>query len=421
MGQCGLPPIGSPTKVVTGTKRVCIKIGRKEVCRNVPTTKIVENTEYKNKLKAYNQCVSNEINIAKRKAEDAIKEANKKGTDLARQIAEKAKKDAEAVIKSAKDAGKKIKKGLKDLVGKARSAYQKMLKKQILMATYLSIRGNAHGIATRLYPAITSDVILKNEKFKASFKPKSSSSYNEVLQEWTNLGGKKAKLDEAIRKGAKLRILKIKKKSSGFNGLVSNGFDLINGGNNLELQNSLSFVRNYEMPFPNSEYSGCCGGYSGADGDGDGYDDESGLPKETWESDGVTDETVTSEEETALKEEGVEEVSTEEKTSAWKNIIAKILSIFRKNKADESPYEEGSPESETYNNDIENDAPYQPELDEFGVEILKEASGDSESGDSESVKVFGKEVPKTALIVGGVLTFGLLVLGGVLIYKKYNK
>lgn len=416
MGKCGLPPVGSPTKVITGTKKVCRKVFGKTICATVPTTSIVPNTDYLNKVKAYNKCIADEISAAKKRADELAREAAKKGTDAAKKIAEKAKKDAEIIEKAAKVAGKKIKKGLKNLVEKARAAYQKLLRKQALAATYISISKNVHGIATRLYPAITSDSTLRNEKFKLSYKSKASSSYNETLKLWTNLGGKKAKLDEAIRKGAKLRILKTKRTKSGFSGFNSNLSNC-----HIELQD-VSLSRDFSLPFPNNEPKSNCCGYSGADGDGDGYDDESGMPMNSWESADVSEETVTAEDQEALSDEGVEDVSTEEKTSLWQSIIAKILAIFNRNKADENPYDESSADYLTYQADMVEDVPYQPEEDSNSEEAIKEATDKkSSSENSDTVEVFGSEVPKTVLYVGGAIGLGLLIWGGIKLYNKYGK
>ncbi len=350
---CGLPPVGLPTKVITGTKRECKNIPypcptikepfkkcTKEVCVNVPTVKTVPNQEYLDKLKKHKDCVASEIKKGAGNIKDNLgKVGDKVSTGVKKQV-----------------------KGLKNLVGKARVAYKKLLRKQVLSAVYLSIRANKSGIATRLYPAITSDAQLKQQKFKLSYKPKSVKSYNEILKKWTNLGGKKSKLDDAIAKGAKLRILKNKKKS-GFDG-VTNDFDI--------------YLGNYDfMPtFLNRTTNGVDVNrairdtFSGIDGDNDGYDDTTFMPIENSESLGVTDEVLTSEDTSALAQEEVSNTSEEEKVSGWQNFIAWILSMFKKNKAEENPYEEGSVDYSTFGSDYSADLPSQPEFSNDGERVM---------------------------------------------------
>lgn len=354
-GGCGTPPVCSPTKVQTGTRKDCKTVSvpcptfskpfkkcNKEVCVNVPTVKTVPNTECVNRMNTYKNCVI-----------------------------EKAKSIPTNAISEIKKIDKKIKKSLKTLVGKARFAYKKLLRRQILSAVFLSIRSNAHGIATRLYPAITSDVALKQEKFKASFKPKANKSYTEVLREWTSLGGKKSKLDDAIRKGARLKIHKNKKKS-GFDGEISKDFSIVLGGYDFTPTFSNFTTNSVDENRAIYDYFSGINGYSRIDGDGDGMDDETGMPIETSESTGVSDEVMTTEDTTALAEEGVDTTDTEEKQSGWKNFIAKIMSIFKRNKADESPYEEGTAEDTTFETDLAVDESTQPKLDSEGNEITDE-------------------------------------------------
>lgn len=56
IGDCGVPPICSETKVITTTERKCVKILGKEVCSNVPVVKVVPNQDCIDKKAKYNAC-----------------------------------------------------------------------------------------------------------------------------------------------------------------------------------------------------------------------------------------------------------------------------------------------------------------------------------------------------------------------------
>ena len=245
-----------------------------------------------------------------RKADEAKRNVAKAVGDEARrkakQIADLAHKASENARKNAQNAGKKVKKGLKNLSGKIRKAYKKLLRKATLGVVYTAIRTNASGLAIRLYPAIATSTEIKNKKLKTSFVPTSKSAYAKVLAKWKNLGGKEAKLNEAITQGSKITIKKY-------------GFD--------------GDVQMYSLPFPNNNssnflqspkiYSGCNGemSYSSADGDD------------------LSSEQLTAEEQAELDAYGLDEAESGEKASLGKAFIAWIRGLFSKN---DSPYEDGT-------------------------------------------------------------------------------
>jgi len=187
---CGTPPIGSPTKIITGTRRECKKILGREVCVNVPTVKTVPNEEYLNRLKKYKDCISD------------------KAKDLGKGIKTGAGKFGKGIKKTVKK--------LKDKIGvggkRFRNRFRAILRKGILR----NIGNNIHGTATRLYPAFASSADIKNRKYKPSFVAKSKNIYAQLLAKWKKLGGNEADLKSAIIQGSKKRFLKSPYKS--FNG-----------------------------------------------------------------------------------------------------------------------------------------------------------------------------------------------------------
>jgi len=361
---CGLPPIGSPTKVITGTRRECKKVFGVETCINIPTVRTVPNEEYIARLKKYNDCIKNKI-----------------------------EQGAEGV----KNTVQKVTKKINQLIGKARTGMQKLLKKAILKRVSASIRINMHGIATRLYPAIISENEAVRLRYKKSFISKAKSSYNEVLSEWIKLGGTRESLNASIVVGARKRIYRFKKSSpyvtqtsTGSNAPKKSSFD--GGWSNW-----------------NSDYSSVMG------------PEEDEIPEDEIPEDSTPDpstETLTAEEIDALDEQGAEEtVDSEEKQKGFKAFIQRILAIFRKNKAEEIPYEEGTTEATNFNADTQADAGILPGGSDADAakkiaDVISGKSGDA--GDENDNKI----LPKTVFWVG----VGVVVLvGGYFAYKKWGK
>lgn len=395
-----------------------------------------------NDLKEKAQRLLNQAKEAKDKADkmakdalkstnQAIKDSAKKAEQHAKDLADKAKSAVKHAESERKKLNKKAKKNLKNLVGKVRGAYKKMLRRQVLSAVYLSIRANRHGIATRLYPAIIPEAQSKGFKYKSSFIAKSKKSYQEILQQWANLGGKKSKLDDAITKGARLRVFKFKRKSNtlsgatanpthggatsfaeaskahpkvGFDGVVVENKDIIIGDTDFHVLYNNFSANDSAINHALNEY------YSGIDADGDNIDDETGMPVETSESASVSNETLSSDENSALQEEGADSTDTVEKESAFKAFIARILSIFRRNKADEVPYEEGSADSDTYATDINSDADYQPKSGDNGDTTISNLNV-SERDPLEDPNAKIEDIPE---LIMGVESKYVYAIGGVL-------
>lgn len=333
----------------------------------------------------------------------AIKDSAKRASDDAKKLAEKAKEASKKAISETKKADKKIKKSLKNIVGKARKAYKKMLRRQILSAVYLSIRANRHGIATRLYPAIISDSQAKGFKYKSSFIPKSKKSYQQVLKQWTDLGGKKSKLDDAIAKGARLRVFKFKKRVSNIDGVVVENKDIIIGNTEFHVLYHNFGANDSAINHALNEY------YSGIDANGDGLDDETGMPVETAESASVSEETLSAEENAILAEEGAENTDTEEKESGFQSFIAMILSIFKRNDAEEIPYEAGV-DATNYGADMNTDSQYQPSSDSSGENTIDGLNvNEKDPLEDKNAKI--EDIPE---LIWGVDSRIIYTIGGVL-------
>ena len=347
---CGFPPIGSPTKVITGTRRECKKLFGIETCVNIPTVRTVPNEEYLGRLKNYNDCVKNKI---------------------------------EQGVEGIKNTANKVTKKISQLVGKAKAAMQKLLKKAILKKANGAIRINAHGIATRLYPAIISQESATKLRYKKSFVSKAKSSYNEVLSQWVALGGTAVSLNDAIKVGASKRVHRFKKSPYGLSKTIKkSSFD---------------------------------GGWS--NWSGDKYSNVMGPEEdEIPEVQVPGSEGLTAEELAALNEQGADEnVDQEEKMSGFRALIERILSIFRRNKADEIPYEEGTPEAAYFNADTQYDTTNLPDASGDAAKKLADVIS-GKSGDQTTYSWY--ERYKTQVWIGvGVLA----VVGGVLAYRKWSK
>lgn len=287
-------------------------------------------------------------------------------------------------VKALKKAGKKI----HELVGKAKEAMQKRMRKGILKRVSAAIRKNAHGMATRLYPATINEGEALKSKYKRTFIAKSKNSYNELLTHWIKLGGTKQTLDEAIKVGA--------------------------------THKRMHMFKNHPYPGRKSGIDG--NGWSYVTGPEDDELDESSVPE-------ASSEVETPEETAALQEQGADEaVDKEEKAKGFKAFIQKILAIFKRHKADETPYEEGSTEAASFKADQQADSkdlPVDPNADSSAIAKAANKLADVISGKSGKDADEGKDDDSSwyqshkKMVWIGV---GVLVLiGGVWAYKKYAK
>lgn len=319
------------------------------------------------------QRLANEANEKRKQAEQMIKDAAEKATAEAKRLAQKAIDDAKKAHNAFVSANKKVFKRLQDLAGKVRGAYKKLLRKAMLKMVYNSIRANVHGYATRLYPAIAPVGTLKANRFSSKFQPKAKKSYDEILAKWIELGGIKEKLDEAIMKGANVRIFKFKK-----NPYVAEKQQVV--------------VSRKEWSVAKDHKAGVDGfGWSNLEGD-----DENMPPDNAGAADNIP---ISADENADLADNGATEAEPEEKHKKWHAFMAFMHHVFHKHEADtESPYvpptadtatptaadKSGAtpniPTPNTFDEDLKNDKPITDEL-------AKASSGDiNEALDAVSPK-----------------------------------
>jgi gas vesicle protein len=244
--------------------------------------------------------------------------------DNAKKLADKAKENAKKMREKIKEVEKKIGKELKkvakklqDVSDKFKDKFKNALRTPIRNLILKSIRGNIHGLATKMFAAIGTEDEIKAKKIKASFVSKAKKAYASVLTQWKKLGGSESELNDAIRTGSSKKILK-------------NPFNRADGNNHDEFYSYIA----------SEDY------YYGADGD----DEE--LAKAEAEKIKADEEAaaVINEDDATL-----EVPDEEEKISGFKAFIAKILSLFKKNKGDENPYEEGDPAADDFANQEKGD------------------------------------------------------------------
>jgi hypothetical protein len=309
------------------------------------------------------------------KIKSKAKEIDAKAKERAKKFATKARDEAKRVRNSIKEVEKKIGKELKRVATKIkevakkigdkfRNAFRKVIRGLILK----SIKGNVHGMAARMYAAIATEDELKARKFKPKFAGNAKKAYSTILSEWKKLGGSESELNDAIVSGHSKRMLK-------------NPFNRADGNNHDEFYSYIA----------SEDY------YHGADGDA--TDDEKEIAIADAEKMKADEESAVVINEDAAT---VEAPEAEEKQSGFKAFIAKILSLFKKHKADEAPYEEGTPEATDLATDEKADAGNRPPeggdssvLDELDKHAESDANSapknedDEDDDDDESVSKDG--------------------------------
>ena len=370
---CGVAPVCSVKKVVKGSRRSCKKVLGREVCVNIPTVKTVTNQACVDKKARYKACV-NDPN--RKKLKDKVK-------DKAKKFKGKVKK--------------KITK-LKDKVGglgkNFRNKFRSVMRKGILF----NIKNNIHGTASKLYPAVATDGEVSSKKYKKSFVGKSRGTYGQVLAKWKSLGGNENDLKNAIRQGQSKRFLKAPYKSA-------------NGDDSMALY---SFYASENLNYNPSD-----GYYLNAEGDEEEqYDEE------------TTDTT-----DTTFDETSTEEVpSQEEKVRGIRAFFAWLRGLFGRNKVQENPYAEGTPEYDQWQLEMSADAGNEPDESEANDPDFKDLgnksdedgagsddddyAGDDEDGEGDDL-ILGME--KNTAIGVGIGAVVLLAIGGYFLYKKYAK
>jgi len=333
-----------------------------------------------------------------KKAKERIDAFNKKLADKAK---ENAKKMREKVKEAEKKIGKelrKVAKKLQDVADKLKDKFKNALRTPIRNLILKSIRGNIHGLATKMFAAIGTEDEIKAKKIKASFVSKAKKAYASTLEQWKKLGGSESQLNDAIRTGSSKKMLK-------------NPFNRADGNNYDEFYSYIA----------SEDY------YYGAEGDDELAKAEAEKIKADEEAAAVINE----------DDATLEVPEEEEKKKGFMAFIAKILAFFRKNKGDENPYEEGDPAADDFANQEKGDEGNQPEGEGDGTvldELLKDDaskevdSEDDSKDDSDKSKKSGEGsddaddkilgMPKMVAIGVGVV---ILAIGGFIVYKKFIK
>jgi len=290
---------------------------------------------------------------------------------------EKQKKKAEErknKFTNFKESVKKKFTSIKDKVGKSGKKFRNKFRSILRKDILFKIKNNIHGTAVRMYPAVAPESEVKKRRFKKSYVDKSKKIYSDLVKRWISLGGNEAELKDAIMQGAnKRRFLKTPKS---FDGIVDS--------------NAL-----YSFYSLNDEL------YNNTDGE-------------------------------------VEELPTEEeKKKGVRAFFAWFLGLFKRNNANENPYEEGTIEAKEFSQDENEDKSLQPseseanndvlaELDKTGKEDdaggntdatkKAEATGEEGQGDDEK-KILGMS-KKTFYVVAGFLAIGVI---GFAVWKLRKK
>jgi len=313
------------------------------------------------------------------------------------------------ILDKAKDKAKKIKGNikkkvtkLKDKLGKRgkkfRNRFRGILRKGILK----NIGRNVHGVATRLYPAVAPADAVSKARFKKPFVAKSKKIYSELLSRWKKIGGEEKDLNDAIITGSSKGIFKLRR-GKGRIGSVSStplnnkfgakivnkseqlgrsGADGVDEYSNLTDESLLSGLTNMSLlnasGEDDSDYF-----YGMISPDVNIYYGEDGS--ETSEEEGVENE-----------EEGVEEVpSQEEVQKSNKGFMAWLINLFKKNKAEENPYEEDAPQAEPFKADTKEDNKNLPADKEATNDVINELDKNDTTDDAGGATDDSKGYEKT--------------------------
>ena len=293
---------------------------------------------------------------------------------------------------------KKLKKRLNDLKNLPKKAAQTLRNKarKIIRRKILSlIRHNVHGIATRAYPAVAySDADLKQRGYKTSFISKAKNAYAELVSEWKKIGGNESDLKAAILKGSNKRMLQnpYSNTAAAISSSVSKGI----GGH-------FSKVEGDSIEYDTSDefYNWLMDTFSNADDDSS--DDSSGDDAAAKDLDSTgTDADNTN-------------IDPKDTKKGLKGIIAKILSIFKKHKADEIPLDESTPAGQQMKQDDSADKKNQPSASEANNDATKELDGnaDEDKPNSSDDPYKGKSEDPDAKFLGFIpMQYKWFAIGG---------
>ena len=324
-----------------------------------------------------------------------------KGKDILNKAKARAKK-IDANIK------KKVTK-LKDKIGKAGKAFRNRFRGILRKGVLKNISRNVHGMATRLYPAVAPADAISKARFKKPFVAKSKKIYSELLSKWKKMGGEEKDLKDAIISGSSKGIFKLRKRSTRstsspttqtqINKVGEKQYRKTGGGkalglsetgtgfdgdeySNLTDESLLSGLTNMSMlnasGEDNSDYF-----YGMISPDVSIYYGEDGS--ETSAEEGVPNEAGT-----------VEEVPAQEEVQkSNKGFMAWLMGLFKKNKAQENPYEADAPVADKFDADTKEDNKNLPADKEATNDVMKDLDNNDSADDAGGATDGSKGYEKT--------------------------
>jgi hypothetical protein len=320
-------------------------------------TNVITTTERKCKKVFGKEVCSNVPVVKKVTNQECIDKKNKYKSCKENSKKDNENKGLKNIFNKSKDKLKKKITSIKEKRGKAGKKLRNKLRKLIKKDILYKLKNNIHGLSSRLYPAIASENELKNKKYKKSYISKSQKIYSDLLKRWFKLGGNEDELRSAIIEGAKKRR------------------------------------------FAKSPYKSFSG-----------YNDSYGFYEYFSYNDGQEEQ------------EQTEDIpSEEEKNKGIRGFFAWIISLFKKNNANENPFEEGSKENIEFEKDNLEDIGNQPNESEANNDVLNELDKSSYEDDVDKIdddenKILGIEKNKF-YILGSVLGLSIIGLSIYLIKK----
>jgi hypothetical protein len=279
----------------------------------------------------------------------------------------------------------------------------------------LAFRVNLFGISARLYPAFLDEESLKKGNFDLANAAKAKEAWEDVANFWEDkLGGDRNKLREAISGAWNKPIFKTKKSQARRRSTGYLGF----------------YGTNEYITMAEENFSGCDGSFDGIDLDS--------INKETL----FGDVSVFYEDEKYSNFDPYSGTAIGIYISLGLSVIGYIAGAIGKKGASKNPYNDGSPQAQGFNTQLQGAGTIPPASEAELDKIIAAAKADREKGlgldstgldlrqlnDDEVVvnkdgtisrksgKILG--IPKTAFWIG-VSVLG--ILAGIIIYKKFIK
>jgi hypothetical protein len=321
-------------------------------------TKVITTSERKCKKVFGKEVCSNVPVVKKVTNQECIDKKNKYKSCKENSKSDNENKGSKNIFNKSKDKLKKKVTSIKEKKGKSGKKLRNKLRKLITKDILYKLRNNIHGISNRLYPAIASENELKNKKYKKSYISKSKKIYSDLLSRWLKMGGNENELRSAIIEGAKKRR------------------------------------------FAKSPYKSFAG-----------YNDSYGFYEYFSYNDGEGE-----------KDQTEDIASEEEKKKGVRGFFAWLLSLFKKNNANENPFEEGSTENREFNKDNLEDEGNQPDESEANNDVLNELDKTADEDEVDKInddenKILGID-KNTFYILASILGVSIIGLSIYALKKK---